>query len=496
MNASSRPPQILAPQPNPQAEIAKQELLEKIQLADLLYQKATEARAKTDFVFFVNTVFAASFDTFIGGPYIDEVSRFLDSSIRTARVGARDHFKSTSLYARFMYQLYQHRDVGYEAHYFSYEQNMSGYHIEKIKKLIAPNPYFAGCKDLKPMADTVGAWTWDGRHQVTLDPKSLLSFKRGIHPDWIAVDDPFQDPDNKLEPTSVLKINDVFKKQILDMPKVGGELHVVGTPQTPQDFFFDGTVMRRFSVVVQPAIISEAERIARWPEHMPFEELLERREERGAKVFNQEYMCSPVYTEDAWLEEADVLAAVNPELLNRSIFTKHTDLTGDITAGFDIGKKRHPSHLAVYETKEGRSIQLHSMWMDGWDYTNGTGEYDINHPTQFEYLLMAKENFGIDRLLYDGTRGEFDSIADAGKMPPEFESVIFTKKRMVAMATNLSDRMTQRTVAMLDDQRQQQQLLAVNNNLQAIETPQGHGDSTAMATPQLDEGEAFSIDFF
>jgi len=34
---------------------------------------------------------------------------------------------------------------------------------------------------------------------------------------------------------------------------------------------------------------------------MPFEELLERREERGAKVFNQEYMCSPVYTEDAWL---------------------------------------------------------------------------------------------------------------------------------------------------------------------------------------------------
>src|SRR3954471_7052952 len=343
-NLSPSPSQNPNPSPPPsqepsQLETARQELLEKIQLADLLKQRATEHRAKTDFAFFVRTVFAASFDAFIGGPYIEEVCHFLDGSLRTARVGARDHFKSTSLYARFMYQLYRHRDDNYGAHYFSYQEQMSGYHIEKIKKLIAPNPYFAGCKDLKPNADTVGAWTWDGQHQVTLDPKSLLAFKRGIHPDWIAVDDPFQDPENKLEPTTILKINDVFKKQILDMPKVGGELHVVGTPQTPQDFFFDGTVMRRFSVVVQPAIISEAERIARWPEHMDFDELMERREERGAKVFNQEYQCSPVYTEDAWLEEADVLAAVNPALQNRSVFTKHTALTGDITAGFDIGKK-------------------------------------------------------------------------------------------------------------------------------------------------------------
>ena len=49
------------------------------------------------------------------------------------------------------------------------------------------------------------------------------------------------------------------------------------------------------------------------------------------------------------------------------------------------------------------------------------------------YLLEAKKHFGIDRLLYDGTRGEFDAITDAGRMPKEFEGVIFTKKRMIAM---------------------------------------------------------------
>lgn len=471
-------------------EQATTELSRKIALKKELDRRFTERQALHDFHCFVTHVFAASFDHFVAGPYIDGVCAFLDASDRTARISARDHFKSTSLYARFMYRLFQARDRNFEAHYFSYQEQMSGYHIEKIKKLIAPNPYFAGLTDLKPHAETVGAWSWDGVHQISLDPKSLLAFKRGIHPDWMAVDDPFQDPENKLEPTTVLKINDVFKKQILDMPKKDGELHVVGTPQTPQDFFFDTDVMKRFTVLIQPAMVSEASRIALWPEHMDFEELLARRDERGAKIFNQEYMCSPVYTEDAWLEEEDIVAAIDPVLKAYSALKKGLTFTGDVTAGFDIGKKRHPSHLAVFETVAGISTQICSTWMDGWDYTNGTGEFDPNHPTQFEYLLQAKQAFGIDRLRYDATRGEFDALADAGRMPAEFEGVIFTKKQMVAMATPMSDRFTQRTVKLVDDARQQNQLLAVNNNLQAIESPQGHGDcfwSCALGLPEKNE---------
>ena len=452
-----------------------------------------------DFPTFINHVFAASFDQFVGGAYIDQVARFLDGSKRTARVGARDHFKSTSLYARFMWHLFRTRHHNFEAHYFSYGQDMSGYHIEKIKKLIKPNPYFALCRDLKATADSVGAWTWDGEHTVTLDPKSLLSFKRGIHPEWIAVDDPFQDPENKLEPTTILKINDVFKKQILDMPKVGGELHVVGTAQTPQDFFFDQTVMRRFSVSVEPAIVSEAQRIARWPEHMDFDELMERREERGHKVFAQEYLCSPVYTEDAWLEEEELKACVDPSLINYNPFKLPEGVVfdGDITAGWDLGKKRHPSHFVVFETKDGVSRQLHGKWMEGWDYSNKSGEFEPNHPTQLEYVKEALKAFGIDYLQYDATRGELEGLKDAKKLPEEFEGVIFTKKRMVAMATTLSDRVRHGSVKLLDDPRQTNQMLAVNNSLQAIESPQGHGDSfwsVAMALPEREEQqEAFVV---
>ena len=452
-----------------------------------------------DFPYFVNHVFAASFEEFKGGPYIDSVSQFLTTSKRTARVSARDHFKSTSLYARFMWHLFRARHRKFEAHYFSYDQSMSGYHIEKIKQMIEVNPYYSRLHDLKPTAETVGSWTWDGEHRITLDPKSLLSFKRGIHPDWIAVDDPFQDPENKLEPTKVLKINDVFRKQILDMPKEGGELHVVGTAQTPQDFFFDQQLMARFSVVVQPAIVSEAKRIALWPEHMSFEELLARRGERGPKVFAQEYLCSPVYTEDAWLEEEELKACVDSTLINYNPFKLPEDVSfdGDITAGWDLGKKRHPSHFAVFETNDGVSTQLHSKWMEGWDYTNQSGEYDPNHPTQLEYVKEALMAFGIDFLQYDGTRGELDALKESKKLPEEFEGVIFTKKRMVAMATTLSDRITHRSVKLLDDPRQTNEMLAVNNNLQAIESPQGHGDSfwsVSMALPEREvQQEAFVV---
>ena len=72
-------------------------------------------------------------------------------------------------------------------------------------------------------------------------------------------------------------------------------------------------------------------------------------------------------------------------------------------------------------------------------------------------------------------------------MPDYFEAVVFTKKRIFSMATTLSDRVTQGLVKLLDDPRQTNQMLAVNNQLQAIESPQGHGDSfwiVAMALPE------------
>ena len=63
------------------------------------------SRASTDFVYYVNNIFSLSEKVFIGGDYVDETSRFLSKSKRTIRVSARNHYKSFSLYAHFMWKL-------------------------------------------------------------------------------------------------------------------------------------------------------------------------------------------------------------------------------------------------------------------------------------------------------------------------------------------------------------------------------------------------------
>ena len=71
------------------------------------------------------------------------------------------------------------------------------------------------------------------------------------------MDDPLKDPENKLAPTVIHKINNVIKLEIFPMVKKGGYYRVVGTPQTNHDFFFDKGLQRRLHTNIRPAIKSE-----------------------------------------------------------------------------------------------------------------------------------------------------------------------------------------------------------------------------------------------
>ncbi|KKR62537.1 MAG: Replicative DNA helicase [Candidatus Woesebacteria bacterium GW2011_GWA1_40_45] len=116
-----------------------------------------------------------------------------------------------------------------EAQYFSFSQDLAGYHISKIKLAISANQYFRHIRDRKPTAESVIKYSWDDKTFYSLEPHGLIQFKRGIHADYVYVDDPFQDPENQLNPTIIKKINEIFKSNILDMPnEPDGELHCAG----------------------------------------------------------------------------------------------------------------------------------------------------------------------------------------------------------------------------------------------------------------------------
>lgn len=425
---------------------------------------------------FVERIFSQSVDIlkdgkWTGGAYVDEICDWYQNNGKTVRVSARDHMKSMAIYALVMWKIWRNHDTSVEGQYFSYNAKMAAYHTAKIKKAIECNPFFAGITDMKRYSESGIDYSWDGIHRFTLTPRGLLEFKRGIHSGLIIVDDPMQDPENKLVPTKITMINNIMRTQILDMAQ--DELHIVGTPQTNGDFFFDPSFTSRFAVKILPAVVSNDPPVALWPEWMDYDELMAKKKERGDKVFNQEYLCSPVYAEEAFILPSVYDAHVNHALKNWSIEEwagkDHGDK--DRVGGFDIGKRSHPSHFVIFEkapTKEkpDRWIQIHSKWMDNWDYND-----------QVSYLQDAAETFGIYSLRYDNTRGEFESMNERNELPACMEPVVFSHKSKHAMATDFDRALSNGDIELLDDNRQRNQVLIVTNDLQAPVTPEGHGDA-------------------
>lgn len=439
-------------------------------------------RSKNDLVYFTNKVFAASFEKFKTGNHVDNTMQFLQDHKKTARVSAKDHFKSTSLYSHFMHKLLFNEGEDYFL--FSFMDQMSGWHIAKIKALISANPFFEGIKDLKKNAETVIKYQWPDRKPITLSSKGMLSFKKGIHCHGVYVDDPFQEEAKKITGEQVKKINNRFTTEIMDIPYQDGFLHVVGTAQTHHDFFFNKKVMSRFAVKIIPAIINEALEKVLWPEHMDYEELCARRGERGDKVFNQEYMCKPSWSEDAFFKREILQKVVNPKLIPLRIMNDNVMVVG----GWDLGKRSHPAHVTVFAKYSAKKwTQIYEKWFD-----------HVDHNKQLLEVEDLIERLKIDTLGYDATRGEFETEEERGDLPSEMIPYVFKLKTKHDMATNFEKMVLNSEIELLNKERQFDQILSVDNDLNALQGPEGHGDSfwsTAMAlhlaneeTESFDEG--------
>ena len=456
--------------------------------------KITQARrySRKSFKWFIHNIFSASFgvDEFIGGKYIDEVAESMEASKMTMDISARDHFKSTRLYAEVMYDIFTvERDT--ECRYFSYSAGMSSYHLSKIRRLIENNPFFAPSifVNLSEQSNSIIKFRTPEGLLYEARAEGLLTFKRGIHAEVIYVDDPLKDPANKLSPTIIHSINNTMKTEMFPMMKKGGRFRVVGTPQTNDDFFFDKGLAKMFSIAIRPCIVNEAEKQVIWQEWKTYEELDQIRETLGEKAFNQEYLCKPAYSEDSYIERKDLQACVDKDLKPLTEY----DGTRQVIAGYDIGKKAHPSHLAVFEVIPNQDseleeyIQLESKFLDHIDYKD-----------QIEYLIDVCERLKVDKLFYDNTRAEFELFAEQGLLPACMEPVTLSFKTNNALASNFNKVVQEGRLKLLPDQRQVDQILAVNNDLKAIESPMGHGDSfwsVAMAL-QPDSTPQFNITVF
>lgn len=477
------------------------------QTREAIYQATYE-----DFATFIDLIGSQSFEEgFTRGSWVLQRAQYLQESKRTCFVGPRRHLKSTGFYLHWMWKLWRARfnalesaewaegRAEYEGQYFSYKQKSAGYHIggakDSIKALIERNPWFAGLEDLKPTAETKGQWSWDGGENVSsLNPQGMMSHTRGINADIIYVDDPFQDDDSKggsgpLQPTKVLKINYIFRTNVYQIAvDEEDEVHISTTPQTDEDFTFDHQLLADYEHWVQPAIEDEENQEVIWPERMDYDDLAAKREQLGPKDFNQEYMCQPMSNEIGFFADEDVERMMVPGLLDHgedglasgSWEWSWSNYKPRIVAGHDIGKKNHPAHFAVFaclpreipdadgrlsSAKAGHLVQLHQKWMDGWDYTR-----------QNRYHQQAVDYFGLDAIWIDNTRGEFDSLEEMGQLPQESKLVSLSGGTKGEMAGYLDVFSASGRVKLLNDGRQKRQLTVVTQDLDAVETNEGHGE--------------------
>ena len=401
----------------------------------------------------------------------EDIEECLETGLNYVGVLPRGHFKSTILgHAFSVWRLLKApRDMSIL--YLSYSDGMAKYHIAEINKTISRNPIIPELLiNRNPKAD-YSARFYKNNQPMDIMHGGLFSFKRGMHVNGALIaDDVLRDPENPLNIGQITKVEDHFMTESLFIPLKTAPIIVVGTPMMPGDLLAKLQDDERFKSRVLPALDPVPGRRVLAPEIMDEKYLLSQQKARP-KSFASEFMLVPHFATEAYFNEEDITKCEDETLRSFPTTKKFADWeSGDqVFGGFDVGKKKHPSHLVLFRKRGEELQQIHSSFLDGWSYSD-----------QIEFLNEVAENFDLDGGYIDNTRGELE---DRG-LDPKWRPMNFTRKSKNTMAGVFEKFVHSGILKLIKDERQKQHILSVSNDLKAPDTPMGHGDaffSIAMA---------------
>lgn len=395
------------------------------------------------------------------GRVAEDVEYCLEEGLNYVAILPRFHFKSTILGHAFSVWKLLKSTRDSNILYLSYSDTMSRYHISEINKTINRNPVLKEYMvNRSPKADFSFRYYING-HPCEILHGGLFSFKRGLHTNGLIADDILRDPENALNMGQLDKVTDHFLTESLYIPLKDDPVIVLGTPMLPGDLLDKLKDDDRFFTRVLPALDPEPGRKVLLPELYSEEWLLQQQKARP-KSFASEFLLVPHLTTEAYFDAEEIKACENEDLINYDAYKEFDGPAGDVFAGFDVGKRRHPSHVVLFKKRGEVLQQIHQAWLDNWSYTD-----------QVEYLNTLAETFNIKTGYVDNTRGELEDRGLDGC----WKSLNFTQKSKRTMASIFEKYVQSNKVELLSDSRQTEQILCVNNELKAPEGPQGHGDS-------------------
>jgi len=401
----------------------------------------------------------------------EDIEECLETGLNYVGVLPRGHFKSTILgHAFSVWRLLKApRDMSIL--YLSYSDGMAKYHIAEINKIIARNPIIPELLiNRNPKAD-YSARFYKNNQPMEIMHGGLFSFKRGMHVNGALIaDDVLRDPENPLNMGQITKVEDHFMTESLFIPLKEAPVIVVGTPMMPGDILSKLQEDERFKARVLPALDPVPGRRVLAPEIMSEDYLLAQQKARP-KSFASEFMLVPHFATESYFDAEDIEKCEVDTLRSAPATKEFTnyEVADQFFGGYDVGKKKHPSHLVIFR-KRGENIeQIHSSFLDGWSYSD-----------QIEYLNEVADNFHLTSGYIDNTRGELE---DRG-LDTRWRPMNFSQKTKNTMASVFENFVHSGILKLIKDERQKQQILSVSNELKAPDTPMGHGDaffSIAMA---------------
>ena len=401
----------------------------------------------------------------------EDVEECIENNLNYVCVLPRGHFKSTILGHAFSVWrlLTAPRDMS--VLYLSYSDGMARYHIAEINKTIGRNPIIPEMLiNRNPKAD-FSARFFKNNQPMEVMHGGLFSFKRGMHVNGALIaDDVLRDPENPLNMGQITKVEDHFMTESMFIPLKEAPVIVVGTPMMPGDLLAKLQEDSRFKSRVLPALDPVPGRRVLAPEIMDEKYLLAQQKARP-KSFASEFMLVPHFSTESYFEEDDITKCEDETLRSSPATKEFKDWEGgdQFFGGFDVGKKRHPSHLVIFRKRGEKIEQVHHSFLDGWRYSD-----------QIEYLNEVADNFRLTSGYIDNTRGELE---DRG-LDTRWRPMHFTLKAKNTMAGVFENFVHSGIIKLIKDERQKQQILSVSNELKAPDTPMGHGDaffSIAMA---------------
>ena len=411
------------------------------------------------------------FDAWHVGKMCDDVERAVEEKINYVSVVPRTHFKSTIIGHAFPIwrALKMGRDVNFL--YLSYSDTMAKYHVGELIKEVDRNPILSEwMKNKTSSSDYTFRYSINDDYVVEIIRGGVFSFKRGLHVNGgMIADDILRDPDSGLNLANLAKVENQFLTEAIFIPNPGVPTVVVGTPQTPSDLLSVLENDERFFQRRMPALDPEPDRRVLFPERYTEADLLQIQRAKP-KAFDSEFLLKPAFSDEAYFDAKAILACEDGNLENHSAEETFYKKPGSrLYAGCDVGKKRNPSHIVIFEEYKGVISQVHQSWLDNWEFT-----------AQVKYLNSLVENFDLDYAFYDNTRGELEDRGLNNKWYP----MHFSTKSKNEMAQIFEEYVHSGKLHLLRDERQRSQILAVNNELKAPDTVEGHGDaffSIAMA---------------